>query len=637
MVFLNYSTMQMVAKIVYYGPGLGGKTTNLRTIYKNTDERSRGEMVSLATETDRTLFFDLLPMEVGVIGGFKTKFQLYTVPGQVFYNTTRKLVLRGVDGIVFVADSQMPMMDANRESFMNMKENLAELNLTLNDVPLVLQYNKRDLPNVASIDEMNSIMNPMNCPHVEASALNGVGVFETLREVSKQTLMTLNHKSQGNQLKDDKSKPKPKPKPLPEPTPASDDMHLDDGQAPPPIEDADTFAELTDPDADGGGKDNFEKTLENMEIDFDDDEDLDTGSLDMSDFEEWEDDSLKDVVVGDGSKADPLDDSIPEMTVKDRGSDMPEESKARASAYLEDMSTEEDLDPFLFDDDPPEPLPPVEAAREVDDPEPDLDMEPLPDPGFVPDEESEAVAGPDEIMEDDFLSADDDQTEMIDDTDVIDDDDMDVTEEIDVIDLIDDDDMDITGDIDAVDDDEMDVTEDIEIIDDIEALEDLESLDEFAPVEEMVQEVRATVIEPEAAPEDERPRTPPDTVSVPAPKPAASAPARKPRTSIDASLADLKTMTTRVSTRNLGIKRTKTTSVDDLMTGLVDDKKAGKMERKAITIKAPFDHAQLNCVFLDADDNVIDTHLLKVETHDLGGGHSRIKISIDIDIDQTSR
>ena len=141
MVFFNYATMQMAAKIVYYGPGLCGKTTNLHVIYSRTAPGSRGEMVSLETETDRTLFFDLLPIDVGVIGGFKTRLQLYTVPGQVFYNTTRKLVLKGVDGVVFVADSQVPMLEANRESLRNLRENLAEIGLKLDDIPLVIQYN----------------------------------------------------------------------------------------------------------------------------------------------------------------------------------------------------------------------------------------------------------------------------------------------------------------------------------------------------------------------------------------------------------------------------------------------------------------------------------------------------------------
>ncbi|MEO1369951.1 MAG: GTPase domain-containing protein, partial [Acidobacteriota bacterium] len=184
MVFFNYSTMQMAAKVVYYGPGLCGKTTNLQWIFEHTSNDSRGEMVSLATETDRTLFFDLLPIDVGSIAGFSTRIQLYTVPGQVFYNTTRKLVLKGVDGVVFVADSQRPMLQANIESFQNLEENLAEMGLTLETIPLVLQYNKRDLPNIMSIPELEQALNPEGrYQSLGASALNGDGVFETLKTI----------------------------------------------------------------------------------------------------------------------------------------------------------------------------------------------------------------------------------------------------------------------------------------------------------------------------------------------------------------------------------------------------------------------------------------------------------------------
>src|ERR1700692_1841835 len=158
MVFFNYATMQMAAKIVYYGPGLCGKTTNLHHIYAKTSPQSRGEMVSLETETDRTLFFDLLPIDVGVIGGFKTRLQLYTIPGQVFYNTTRKLVLKGVDGIVFVADSQKPMLEANVESLKNLRENLGEIGLSIDELPIVFQLNKRDLPNVADPDSILALL-----------------------------------------------------------------------------------------------------------------------------------------------------------------------------------------------------------------------------------------------------------------------------------------------------------------------------------------------------------------------------------------------------------------------------------------------------------------------------------------------
>ena len=202
MVFFNYATMQMAAKIVYYGPGLCGKTTNLHYIYAKTSPQSRGEMVSLETETDRTLFFDLLPIDVGVIGGFKTRLQLYTIPGQVFYNTTRKLVLKGVDGLVFVADSQVAMQDANAESFHNLRENLAEIGLKLDDIPLVIQLNKRDLPNVAPADQMIARLDPDDkYETMESIAATGVGVFETLKLISKLTLRTLRSRMTGDDVK----------------------------------------------------------------------------------------------------------------------------------------------------------------------------------------------------------------------------------------------------------------------------------------------------------------------------------------------------------------------------------------------------------------------------------------------------
>ena len=200
MVFFNYATMQMAAKIVYYGPGLCGKTTNLHHIYAKTSPQSRGEMVSLETETDRTLFFDLLPIDVGVIGGFKTRLQLYTIPGQVFYNTTRKLVLKGVDGIVFVADSQQAALDANVGSLKNLRENLAEIGLNLEDIPLVLQLNKRDLPNVATIETLLDMLDrDRNHEFVESVAASGTGVFETLKVISKLTLRTLRRRMTGEE------------------------------------------------------------------------------------------------------------------------------------------------------------------------------------------------------------------------------------------------------------------------------------------------------------------------------------------------------------------------------------------------------------------------------------------------------
>jgi len=188
MVFFNHAARQMTVKIVYYGPGLCGKTTNLNTIYARTSLKARGEMVSLNTETDRTLFFDLLPMEVGMVSGYKTRLQLYTVPGQVFYNSTRKLVLKGVDGIAFVVDSQRAMLDANHESLLNLQENLRGLGLDLADIPMVLQWNKRDLRNVLPLEDLEATFNSHGLPSFQAVASEGVGVFETLRGITRLAL-----------------------------------------------------------------------------------------------------------------------------------------------------------------------------------------------------------------------------------------------------------------------------------------------------------------------------------------------------------------------------------------------------------------------------------------------------------------
>ncbi len=194
MVFFNYALQQLAAKIVYYGPGLSGKTTNLQYIYRRTHPRSRGELVSLETDVDRTLFFDLLPLEVGKIKNFNVRFQLYTVPGQVHYNETRKLVLKGVDGIVFVADSQEALLDANIESLENLKENLAFYNVRIEDIPLVFQYNKRDLPTALPVEVLEKHLNPWGRPYFEAIAIKGIGVFETLKGISRLTLAEIKRK-----------------------------------------------------------------------------------------------------------------------------------------------------------------------------------------------------------------------------------------------------------------------------------------------------------------------------------------------------------------------------------------------------------------------------------------------------------
>ena len=191
MSFINYSSREINCKIVYYGPGLGGKTTNLQYIYKKTSPDAKGKMISLATETERTLFFDFLPLALGTIRGFKTRFHLYTVPSQVFYDASRKLILRGVDGVVFVADSQVERMEANIESLENLRTNLSEQGYNLDAVPFVVQYNKRDLPNAVPVEEMNRALNPKNVPSFEGVAKDGRGVFDTLKEIAKQVLMEL--------------------------------------------------------------------------------------------------------------------------------------------------------------------------------------------------------------------------------------------------------------------------------------------------------------------------------------------------------------------------------------------------------------------------------------------------------------
>jgi mutual gliding-motility protein MglA len=183
-VVVSYSGKEINAKLVYYGAGLSGKTTNLEAIYEAVPDTSRGKMVSMKTQSDRTLFFDLLPLDLGEIMGFKTRFLLYTVPGQVFYNATRKLVLKGADAIVFVADSEVGKMEENKESLANLRANLAEYGLTLDSIPWVIQYNKRDLPNLYSVDELNAELNPAKVPSFEAVASEGKGVFETFRGVS---------------------------------------------------------------------------------------------------------------------------------------------------------------------------------------------------------------------------------------------------------------------------------------------------------------------------------------------------------------------------------------------------------------------------------------------------------------------
>ena len=188
MSFINYSAREINFKVVYYGPGLCGKTTNLEWIYKVSKPESKGKMVSLATETERTLFFDFLPLDLGEIRGFKTRFHLYTVPGQVFYDASRKLILRGVDGVCFVADSQDARMDANLESLENLRLNLEEQGFNLDELPYVVQFNKRDMPEVLSMEELSQSLNPTQVPEFEAVAIKGTGVFETLKGLARQVI-----------------------------------------------------------------------------------------------------------------------------------------------------------------------------------------------------------------------------------------------------------------------------------------------------------------------------------------------------------------------------------------------------------------------------------------------------------------
>jgi mutual gliding-motility protein MglA len=197
MSFINYLSREINCKIVYYGPGLCGKTTNLQFIYTKTNPEAKGKMISLATETERTLFFDFLPLALGEIRGFKTRFHLYTVPGQVFYDASRKLILKGVDGVVFVADSQIARMEANQESLENLRTNLAEQGYSLDKIPFVMQYNKRDMPDIATVEELREVLNPAMVPEFEACARSGVGVFDTLKSVAKLVLTELKKGSPG--------------------------------------------------------------------------------------------------------------------------------------------------------------------------------------------------------------------------------------------------------------------------------------------------------------------------------------------------------------------------------------------------------------------------------------------------------
>jgi len=191
MSFVNYHTKEINCKIVYYGPGLGGKTTNLQFVYQKTSGESKGSIISLNTENERTLFFDFLPLDLGEIRGYRTRFHLYTVPGQVFYEASRRLILRGVDGIIFVADSQVEKMESNLESLKDLETNLKAQGYDITKLPIVIQWNKRDLPNISSVKDMEKQLNKHNFTSFEAVAIKGTGVFETLKSVTKLVLMNL--------------------------------------------------------------------------------------------------------------------------------------------------------------------------------------------------------------------------------------------------------------------------------------------------------------------------------------------------------------------------------------------------------------------------------------------------------------
>jgi mutual gliding-motility protein MglA len=191
MSMINYASREINCKLVYYGPGLGGKTTNLEYVYEKVNPETRGKLISLATEQERTLFFDFLPVDLGSIRGFKTRFHLYTVPGQVYYNASRRLILKGVDGLVFVADSQAERMDANIAALENLYENLSEYGYDFERMPIVLQWNKRDLDSALPVEELRRQLNPMGVPELEAVAVRGTGVFDTLKTVSKLVLKSL--------------------------------------------------------------------------------------------------------------------------------------------------------------------------------------------------------------------------------------------------------------------------------------------------------------------------------------------------------------------------------------------------------------------------------------------------------------
>ncbi|HUP49369.1 MAG TPA: GTPase domain-containing protein [Thermoanaerobaculia bacterium] len=269
MVLFNHATREMTAKIVYYGPGLCGKTTNLMVIFDKLDPKSKGKMLSLATKTDRTLFFDLLPVDIGKVGNFNLKIQLYTVPGQVFYHETRKLVLKGADAVVFVADSQPAMVDATRESFANLLENMKENQIDPDDTPIVIQYNKRDIPGVLPVEDLQEALGLEGYPSTEASAVKGEGVMETFKLVSKITAKHLFNRLKGKSERIDRKKPEKAAKagkgakpaarqPEPEPAPFPEEAPLN------PFADSVPFPEASTDPLDAGYEKAEEVSLEQL-------------------------------------------------------------------------------------------------------------------------------------------------------------------------------------------------------------------------------------------------------------------------------------------------------------------------------------------------------------------------------------
>jgi signal recognition particle receptor subunit beta len=268
MVLFNHATREMTAKIVYYGPGLCGKTTNLMVIFDKLDPKSKGKMLSLATKTDRTLFFDLLPVDIGKVGNFNLKIQLYTVPGQVFYNETRKLVLKGADAVVFVADSQASMVESTKESFANLLENMRENDIDPDDTPIVVQYNKRDIPGVPPVEKLEELLGLEGFPHTEASALKGEGVMETFKLVSKLTAKHLFNRLKGKSEPIERKKAAKKPAkaakaPEPEPEPEVAPFP-DSGPVSTPFPDSVPFPEASANPFDAGYEKAEEVSLEQL-------------------------------------------------------------------------------------------------------------------------------------------------------------------------------------------------------------------------------------------------------------------------------------------------------------------------------------------------------------------------------------